>query len=453
MWSFLIKEKSEVFKVFKNFKAMVETEAGKTMKTFRTDRGGEFTSHEFQSYCEEKGLKRHLTTPYSPQQNGVVERRNRTLLEMTKSVMKAMKVPNYLWGEAVQHSTYILNRVYTRALKLETPYEKFKQKKPTVEHIKVFGCLAYARVDSIDLKKLDDRSRPLIHLGCEPGTKGYRLYNPQTRKVIISKQVTFLETLPWNWEKSNNEEENLPATFEVEWGTGGWDDENVVEDEDGSSSSETVDQPIAADETCPTGPGHDETDGPNRHQESQVDAPRSSARVTVLPRNLQHDYVLYADHECSQLLQAIDEVPNSYYQAHAKKEWIQAMNAELESINKNQVWTLVEPPPGVKPIGVKWLFKVKNNADQTLKRYKARLVAKGYVQQPGIDYEEAFALVARIETIRFLIALAAANKWEIYHLDVKTAFLYGELKETIYVTQPPGYEKKGEESKIYRLNR
>ena len=110
-------------------------------------------------------------------------------------------------------------------------------------------------------------------------------------------------------------------------------------------------------------------------------------------------------------------------------------------------------PMGVKPIGLKWVFKLKKNADGTINKYKARLVAKGYVQQPGIDFQEVFALVARIETIWFLIALFATNGWELHHLDIKTAFLHGELKEYVYVSQPEGYIKKGNEHKVYRLTK
>ncbi|CAA7055273.1 unnamed protein product [Microthlaspi erraticum] len=105
MWTVLMQEKSEAFTKFKNFKNLVEQEAGTRIQTFRTDRGGEFLSHEFTRFCETSGVKRHLTAPYTPQQNGVVERRNRTLMEMTRSIMKHMHVPNYLWGEAVRHST------------------------------------------------------------------------------------------------------------------------------------------------------------------------------------------------------------------------------------------------------------------------------------------------------------------------------------------------------------
>lgn len=145
MWTILLKEKSEAFEKFKCFKTRMEQERQTMVKTFRTDRGGEFISHEFQAYCDKNGIKRHLTAPYSPQQNGVVERCNRTLLEMTRSMLKHMHVPNYMWGEAIRHSTYLINRVATRSLDGITPYEALRGIKPNLAHLRVFGCVCYAR--------------------------------------------------------------------------------------------------------------------------------------------------------------------------------------------------------------------------------------------------------------------------------------------------------------------
>ncbi|KAJ9566257.1 LOW QUALITY PROTEIN: hypothetical protein OSB04_002223 [Centaurea solstitialis] len=140
-----MKEKSDAIGHFKKFKAMVEKETGNAIKVLRTDRGGEFNSQDFKDLCEDHGMIRHLTAPYTPQQYGVVERRNRTLLEMT--VLKAKQVPNYLWGEAVNHASYIINRIPTRAVKDSTPYELYYHRKPNIEHI----------------RKLDDRSQKTVH--------------------------------------------------------------------------------------------------------------------------------------------------------------------------------------------------------------------------------------------------------------------------------------------------
>lgn len=129
MWSILLKEKGEAFEKFKRFRTIVELETKTRIKCFRTDRGGEFTSTEFNNFCEERGILRHLTALYSPQQNGVLEKRNMTLMKMTRSLLKHMSIPNHLWGEAVRHATYLINRVSTRALNDRMPYEVMKGQK------------------------------------------------------------------------------------------------------------------------------------------------------------------------------------------------------------------------------------------------------------------------------------------------------------------------------------
>lgn len=135
-------------------------------------------SHEFRAYCDKNGINRHLRAPYSPQQNGVVKRRNRTLLEMTRSMLKHMSVPNIVWGEAAMHATYLINRVATKSWLGHTPYEALRNKRRSLGHLIVFGCVCYARTEVTCRKKLDDRSKVLVHLGPEPGSKAYQLLDP-----------------------------------------------------------------------------------------------------------------------------------------------------------------------------------------------------------------------------------------------------------------------------------
>ena len=211
MWTYLLKSKDEAFAAFKKFRTLVETKDRK-IKTFRTDRGGEFMSKEFIMYCEEAGITRHFTAPYSPQQNGVVERRNRTMIEMARSFLKGMKMPNYFWGEAVRQSIYILNRLPTRAISGITPYEAWSGEKPHVEHIKVFGCMAHMRVPGTHMRKLDNRSRHVVYLGKEPGTKAFRLYDPEAKRVCVSRDVVFEEGKAWPW---HLEEQKMNAEIET----------------------------------------------------------------------------------------------------------------------------------------------------------------------------------------------------------------------------------------------
>ena len=168
------------------------------------------------------------------------------------------------------------------------------------------------------------------------------------------------------------------------------------------------------------------------------------------------DNLLYDDDELvadGDLLLTADTEPSTYQEVVDCKEWKQAMSEELKSINDNKTWMLTDAPPGVKPIGLKWVFKIKRDADGNITRHKARLVAKGYVQRAGVDFDEVFAPVARMESVRFLLAIAAHHGWTVHHLDVKSAFLNGDLAEEVYVEQPPGYAVRGKERKVYRLHK
>lgn len=155
----------------------------------------------------------------------------------------------------------------------------------------------------------------------------------------------------------------------------------------------------------------------------------------------------------SELCLLAAEEPSSFSEAEKLRWWQEAMQEELNSIESNQTWQLVDPPAGVRPIGLKWIFKIKRNAQGEVVKHKARLVAKGFVQQQGVDFEEVFAPVARMETVRLLLALAARKGWEVHHMDVKSAFLNGDLQEEVYVCQPPGFVDKKNAHKVLRLNK
>lgn len=290
MWSILLKEKSEAFNKFKTFKTMVEAETRAKIKTLRTDRGGEFTSNEFKSFCESLGINRQLTTPYSPQQNGVVERRNRTLLEMTRSILKHTNVPNYLWDEGIRHSTYLINRVGTKVLEASTPYETIKGRKPNIGHLKVFGCIGYAKADTPHLRKLDDISKTLVHLGTEPGSKAYRLFDPMTRRLVVSRVVVFDETKGWNWSKSTKEAIDEPGSFKIIFGEYG--NNGIREDED--LEEDQNDGPVIKEEE----EEEEQSEAPvfkTNTEQGQAEV-RRSTRISKKPSYLD-DYVYLAEIE------------------------------------------------------------------------------------------------------------------------------------------------------------
>jgi hypothetical protein len=198
----LLTSKAEAADAIRRFKARVEVESEKKLKVLRTDRGGEFTVVEFATYCAEEGMGRHLTAPYSPQQNSVVERHNQTIVGMARSMLKAKGMPVAFWGEAVSTTVFILNRAPTKALKGQTPFEAWHGRKPNVSLMCTFGCIGHVRTTKPGLSKLEDRSTKAVFLGYEEGSKAYRLHDLVGGKVVVPWDVIFDEAAAWKWEET-----------------------------------------------------------------------------------------------------------------------------------------------------------------------------------------------------------------------------------------------------------
>ena len=186
---------------------------------------------------------------------------------------------------------------------------------------------------------------------------------------------------------------------------------------------------------------------PNRDSSSSTTLEESSEEAP--PRKYRSLTDIYAS--CQFALTVSD--PIYYEEAAEKEEWQKAMVEEINTIEKNGTWEMIDLPEGKNAIGLKWVFKTKCTADGSIQKHKARLVAKGYVQQYGVDFEETFSPIARFETVRLVLALAAQMQWPIYQFDVKSAFLNGDLQEEVYVAQPEGFVKKGNETKVYKLKK
>lgn len=434
----MLKNKNEDLGVFKKFRAQVKDGDKKIIKVFRTNRGGEFTSNDFKTFCEDAGIERHFTTPYTPQQNGVVERRNRTVVEMARSYLKEMNLQMELWGEAVRHSVFVLNRLPTRPLSDQTPYEAWTGLKPNIGHIRVFGCLTHMKIPNVDTTKLADRSMEVVNLGREPGMKGYRLYDPISKRVLVSRDVIFDEEKSWPWGQEREDEvHNLGTSSILDVSGTEKEDQTDTGYVDGSEVGGAENNtPPHSPVTSTSRDDHDESGEPRRYR-SLVDVYNETEPVEV---------------EEELMFMGVEE-PQNFEQAVKERSWRSAMHKELESIEKNDTWKLTELPNGHKVIDLKWIFKLKKDASGRVVKHKARLVAKGYVQEHGIDFEEIFAPVTRLETVRLLLALSAKNNWEVHHLDVKTAFLNGDINEEVYVAQPKGYVKKGQEKLVYKLSK
>ncbi|KAI5324312.1 hypothetical protein L3X38_033385 [Prunus dulcis] len=202
IWVYFLRYKSDALNNFRKFKSMVELQSGYKVKCVRSDRGGEFSSSEFNKLCEDAGIQRQFSMAYTPQQNGVVERKNRTVVEMAKAMLHEKELPYYLWAEAVHTAVYILNRCPTKALRNKTPFEAYSTRKPGVAHLKVFGSVCFVHKPKESREKLDAKSTRGVFVGYETCEKGYRVFDPVTRKLLLSRDIVFDEGAIWNWKEA-----------------------------------------------------------------------------------------------------------------------------------------------------------------------------------------------------------------------------------------------------------
>eukprot|EP00253_Pinus_taeda_P010962 PITA_10962 len=403
-------------------------------KVLRTDRGGEDISKEFLRFCKENGINKLFTARYTPQQNRVAERKNRTFMDMAKSMLKAKHLPNDYWAEAVHCAVYILNRCPTKAVMNKVSEEAWSGRKQGVTHMRVFGCVAYAHIPDQLRRKLDSKGEKCIFIGYSEESKAYRLYIPSTKKFFISRDVQFIEEEAWDGsiEKTVNVKNCLSHDE---------DDEEVTE------MHPQITAPTQGQQGTPL--RINESASPSAPQSGNSSASSSTCTPKERGKKFRNLSDIYDEgmNSLFALFCHVDD-PIHFEEAINDKKWIEAMDEEMNATERNKTWDLVELPKGKEVIGVKWVYKTNSNDEGKIERHKARLVVKGYKQQYGRDYEETFAPVARMETVRGVLSIAAQNKWKVYQMDVKSAFLNGVLKEEVYVEQPLGYEKKGEEHKV-----
>jgi hypothetical protein len=360
---YLISHKSEALDCFRQYMNMVENQLDKSIKALRTDRGSEYLSEQFKRLCDEKGIKSQLTMPSTPQQNGVAERRNRTLLEMVRSMMAQANLPISYWGDALLTAVYILNRVPSKSVS-STPYELWTGKKPNLSYFRLWGSAGIVHDTSHKYEKLGPRGKKCIFIRYAEHSKGYVLIGEQTDgrvTEIESRDVDFIE-------------DEFPTRGEVE--------RNLEFYETMDREESALSRLVENDEEIPQTPRDSGSDLPPSGSiplevDSQQPQPRRSKRRN-LPRRrfeIEGEAFMIASHD--------DDEPRTVQEAlssSAKDEWIKAMNDEIESMRTNQVWDLVNLPLGRKAIGNKWILKVKRKVDGSIDRYKARLVAKGYTQ-------------------------------------------------------------------------
>jgi Reverse transcriptase (RNA-dependent DNA polymerase)/gag-polypeptide of LTR copia-type/Integrase core domain/GAG-pre-integrase domain/Domain of unknown function (DUF4219) len=461
---YFLKHKSEVLDKFKEYESEVTNKSGQKIKTIRTDNGGEYTSREFENFLKLKGIRHELTVPYSPAQNGIAERLNRTLQEMALSQLIEANLPKCYWAESVATACYTRNRLPVLPFEM-SPFERWFGRKPSVKHFRVFGCTAYVMEPNVKRQKFDIKSGKMIFLGYHLVSKGYRLYDPKKHRVVISRDVVFNES-------DFQGEKTVDPVVDPVLSVG-----DVISTDNSyvSASSQTMtNSPGAAEQLPVLEPAvvDQQRDDVHGVQSSPQLVLRRSSRATKKPDRF-GDWVEGDDLDNLDLSQhanacATDVCPRHclYFHnicepstfAEALKspeadEWKLAADAEMNSLESMKTWDLVSLPHGKQPIGCRWVFRVKHKPDGTVERFKARLVAKGYAQRPGIDFNETFAPVVRLDSMRSLLAYAVQKNFVIHQMDVVTAFLNGELDEEIYMEQPPGYATAGQGNLVCRLRR
>lgn len=418
---YFIKEKSEVPEKAKHFIEFAKTN-GHVIKTILSDGGKEYDNSTYKELLANNGIIFRKTAPYTPQQNGGAERENRTIMESARSMVEAKNLTPRLWAEAVDTAVYVLNRSGPTPVDKKTPYELWFGKRAPIDHLKIFGTECYVHVPSQLRRKLDKKSIKGTLVGYHGDRDGYRVL-VNFNEIKISKDVIFQGEQPLHESfvkrkisvpRPLNDADSTPVTKE---------EINDVQDEKSKQEEIQLNDPI----------GH----LLKRQLRNRSNLKKSKWYNDYYTEEKENE----SDNDVAEINIATTE-PNDYNEAMKHEDsaqWKRAMSEEIQSINENNVWKLVDLPKEKKVIKSRWVFRVKNKADGSIDKHKARLVIKGYSQKSGIDYHETFSPVARYDTVRSILSVAAVEGLQLRQFDVQTAFLYGDLEEEIYMEQPEGY--------------
>ncbi|CAN6586683.1 unnamed protein product [Malus baccata var. baccata] len=450
-WLYMLKNKSEVCDVFRLFQQMVKTQYSIDIKVLRSDNGGEYIASELSRFLQDRGIIHQTTCPHTPQQNGVVERNNRHILETARALLIGASVPKLFWPEAVTYAVYVINRMPSRVVEFRTPLQVLTEHVPVVSTNtltpRVFGCVAYVHIHKIHRSKLDPCAIRCVFVGFASQQKGYKCYHPETRHRYVTMDVTFSK-LEYFYSSIPSHSDHQGENTSGDQVDLGWLE--VPEDVICSSGGACVDD-------------KDENGTPNFRQEITENdmglqllpaetsvgfrqGPTEEAIIIQQPTaepSTSREEVSSAEPTSPSLSSSIVPPNVSTLNIPEDPKWAAAMDEEMMALHKNDTWEVTELPKGKKPGGCRWVFTIKYKADGSVDRYKARLVAKGYTQTYGIDYQETFSPVAKMNTVRVLISLAANLNWPLKQFDVKNAFLHGHLEEEVYMDFPLGYNAGG----------
>ncbi|GJR48224.1 putative ribonuclease H-like domain-containing protein [Tanacetum coccineum] len=505
----------------------IENQLSHRVKIIRSDNGTEFKNRDMLEFYGNKGIKQEYSNARTPQQNGVAERMNRTLIEAARTMLADSLLPTTFWAEAVSTACYIFNRVRVTKPQNKTPYELLFGHKPIISYIRPFGCHVTILDTLSVLGKFDGKIWMRI-LSDKPNVKGvgYRWMfdidyltdsmnyipvslenqaNPHAGASEVTNSAGTSQTPSSNASEEKDEDVELivvPLTIlafrrELEEialkhlgkvsentttstpsvNTGSFDpddspmpelkifhksetgifDEASYDEEGVITDFNSLPTEIEVSPT-PTLRIH------NIHPKSQIlGDPKSAVQTRSKVQQKSGAHALFSfiqkqqrnnhkdQQHCLFACFLSQEEPKKISKALQDDSWVQAMQEELLQFKLQQVWVLVDLPHGMKVIGTKWVYRNKRDERGVVVRNKARLVAQGYTQEEGIDYDEVFAPVARIEAIRLFLAFASFMGFIVYQMDVKSAFLYGTIDEEVYVSQPPGFVDPAHPKKVYKV--
>jgi hypothetical protein len=481
VWIRFMKHKSEALQKLKEFKAHAETQSGCSIKRLRSDNGGEYASSAAQDFYKQHGIQWEPTAPYSPQQNGVSERLNRTIMERVRCMLYDTNLSKKLWQEAARTVVYLKNRSPASSIaKDTTPYELWHGKRPNLEHIRTFGskCLAYVPNTSAQ-KKLDTRAINGYLIGYD-ASNIYRVWQPKNRRVLRLRDVTIDETIVGiepiliNSGGTKPAELILPSTESSQPDTSS-DSGSVVQLESDSESElelpleqqlerqleQQLEQQPEEQPAPRTSARSNKGVSGTRYQQEQAEHTRMEQQRRENRRQRQQEATQHEDSDIPDYgiqlgdpaaslafayLAAVssnfEAEPQTYEEAlesEHSEHWKHAMDAEVESLQKNSTWVLEDLLAERKALRGKWVYRYKFGAKGQVLKHKARWVVKGFMQKHGIDYDETYAAVVKPMSYKALFALAAIHDLEIEQMDFIAAFLHSKLQETVYMQQPTGY--------------
>jgi Reverse transcriptase (RNA-dependent DNA polymerase)/gag-polypeptide of LTR copia-type len=444
-WIYTCACKSDITTIFQRFRIRVENLLSTKIKKVQCDGGTEF-----------KPLMRlhpditfQISCPHTPQQNGLAERKHRHIVELGLANLFHASIPLHYWDYIFESVVFVINRLPSTTTGSISPFEKLFKQQPDYNFLHTLGCSCFPLLRPFTDHKLEPRSEKCVFLGYSTVYKGYYCLHQDTGKVHVSRHVTFNEIeFPFKLVSptpihSDTTQITSPLVILP----------NSQPPETAAPSNQLPTTPTT------TEPEHQQGQSPPRSPVQQENAqapipnPTPHTMITRTRTNTLKPKQ-FPDHQVYTMTTPDQEIePTCYSQAVKHPLWRQAMAEELSALAHNATWDLVELPSDANTIGCKWLFKLKYNADGTIQRYKARLVAKGYNQQEGIDYFETFSPVVKPATIRIVLTIALNQNWSVQQLDVNNAFLHGELQETVYMEQPPGFQDQNYPQHVCKLKK